>query len=375
MKFRREAPALLIGAVVVVVALLSVLSNRLFSGLTGTIEESQLELMKSILEFNLRGAENRALARAEMIADLPTIKKLFAAQDRPGLLAETQEMFKVQKEKHGVDQAQFHLANLTSFLRLHDPEKFGDDLSTFRPIVVTVNREQTSKKGFAIARNGPAIFGVTPVKDREGKHLGSFEIGSDFGSVLDGIKTAYGLESAVYISEVPLKDFAKGVSPDIFSDQNRVGKYIRFYSTNTALLQTLISDKDLSNADGGKLTRESLGAIYGVIISPVRNGAGEVIGLVAVAKDFSGSRSAEGRSLVWQLFFALFSIVLLSGAILIILRGKLLRPLQEMSNRFTALADGDKSQPALDEADLCEELSTLAQQYERLRKDSKEGAE
>ncbi len=76
--------------------------------------------MKSIIEFNLRGAESRALARAEMIADLPNIKKHFAAQDREGLLAETKEMCAIQKEKHSVDQAQFHVPPATSFLRLQD---------------------------------------------------------------------------------------------------------------------------------------------------------------------------------------------------------------------------------------------------------------
>lgn len=168
MRFRRDAPVLLISAVVVVIALLSFLSQRLFSGLTSSIEESQLELMGSILDSAVRGAEGRALARAEMIADLPNIRRLFIARDRAGLLAETQAMFKVQKEKHGVDQAQFHLPPAVSFLRIGDPEKFGDDLSAFRPMVVTVNREHTAKKGFAIARSGPAIFGITPIADDQG---------------------------------------------------------------------------------------------------------------------------------------------------------------------------------------------------------------
>jgi len=369
MKFRRDAPALLIGAVVVVITLLSVASNRLFSGLTSSIEQSQLDLMQSIIEFNLRGAESRALARAEMIANLPNIKKLFAAQDREGLLAETKEMFAIQKEKHGVDQAQFHVPPATSFLRLQDPAKFGDDLSSFRPLVVTVNREQVAKKGFAIARSGPAIFGITPFKDLQGKHIGSFEIGIEFGGVLDGIKSAHGLDSALFLVEAPLKEFGKGVSPDIFSDQNRVGKYIRYYSTNTALLQALIVDQDLGSADGGKLTREALGSPYGVILIPIRNGAGDTIGIIAVAKDFTSTRSAEGRSLVWQIFFALFAIVVLSGAILVVIRGKLLRPLGELSARFGALASGDKSLPTLDSPDLCDELSSLSENYEKLLAD------
>ena len=49
--------------------------------------------MRSIVAFNLQGAEDRALARASMIADLPKARSLFAAQDRAGLLAEYGKMF------------------------------------------------------------------------------------------------------------------------------------------------------------------------------------------------------------------------------------------------------------------------------------------
>lgn len=81
MQFRRHAPALLISAVVIVIISTSIISNLIFSGMTSSVEAGQLGLMKSIMGFNLQGAEGKALARAAMIADMPKIKKLFAAQD------------------------------------------------------------------------------------------------------------------------------------------------------------------------------------------------------------------------------------------------------------------------------------------------------
>lgn len=367
MKFRRSAPALLIGAVVVVVISLSLLSSWLFSGFTSAVEKDQLLLMRSIVEFNLKGAEGKALARAEMLADLPEVKKLLAAKDREGLLAETKEMFRVQKEKHGVDQAQFHAPDLTSFLRLHDPEKFGDDLSKFRPIVVAVNRDKTAKKGFAIARSGPAIFGVTPVTDEGGNFIGSFEFGISFGGLLDGLKAAYGLELAIFVEEEPLKEFAKGVGGDIINEQNRVGKFIRFHSTNADLLKELVSEKDLGALDATDYSREALGTPYGVVLVPLRNGAGDVLGMIAVAKDFSSSRSAEGRTVVWQALMALFAVVFLAGVILILIRGVILQPIQQISNGFASLVSGEKAQEIPDAEFLCEELQSLVQQYDKLR--------
>ncbi|MDX2227957.1 MAG: cache domain-containing protein [Verrucomicrobiae bacterium] len=372
MKFCKSVPILLISAVTVVVIVLSLISNRLFSGMTAAVEENQLNLVRSIIQFNLRGAEDRALARAAMVAQLPRARELFAAQDRPGLLAEYQRMFLEQKEKFAVDQAQFHTPPATSFLRLNDPDKFGDDLSTFRPMVVAVNRDQTPRKGFAIARSGPAIFGVVPMFDRQGRHIGSFEMGIAFAGILEGLKNAYNLEMAVFIGESPLREFAKGVSPGILSDQNRVGPFIRFHSTNADLLKELVVDQNLNSLEGTQYVRKVHGNTYGVVLVPLRNSAGDILGFVAAVTDLSASRAAENRSKVWQALMALCAIVLLAGLILVSIRGMLLRPLEAITARFDALSKGDLSD-GIETEILCDELKGLAQQHEQLRQQLKKG--
>ena len=340
-----------------------------------SVEEKQLSLMHSIVAFNLKGAEDRALARAAMIADLPRARALFAAQDRAGLLAEYSKMFTEQKDKYGVDQAQFHSLPATSFLRLQDPERFGDDLSKFRPMVVAVNRDQIPHKGFAVARSGPAIFGVVPMFDPKDKHIGSFEVGIAFDRVLDDLKNAYDIEMAVFIDETALHEFATGVDPGVFSDQNRVGKFIRFHSTSSAVFQSLVSDKDLNTTENTEYTREALGTTYGIVLVPLRDGAGQVIGIVAATSDFGASRSSMRRSFVWQALISLFSIVLLAGVILIVIRGTLLRPLEVITARFGTLSTKDESEEIPEADTLCDELKALAGQYEELRSAKKEEAE
>ena len=279
MTFRRSAPAALIVAVVIVVAGLTLISNRLFGGLTAAVEESQFQLMQSILDTALRNAANEALARAEIIASLPTTKQAVAAGDRARLLAEYAEMFTAQQERRGVDQAQFHVPPAQSLLRLHNPPAFGDDLTRFRPMVVAVNRERAARKGLAIARRGPAIFGVAPIQDAQGKHLGSFEFGLEFGPLLDGLKAAYGLDFSLFVEEKPLREFARGLNPAMLSDQNRVGRFIRFHTTNGALMKELAGDADISAvSEPARYTRDAQGVPYGVLLVPLRDGAGDPLG-------------------------------------------------------------------------------------------------
>jgi methyl-accepting chemotaxis protein len=367
MKFRRSAPLVLIIAIALVVVVASIISSLLFTNMISSVEAKQFSLMHSIVAFNLKGAEDRALARAAMIADLPKARALFAAQDRAGLLAEYSKMFTDQKDKYGVDQAQFHALPATSFLRLNAPAEFGDDLSKFRPIVVAVNRDQIARSGFAVARSGPAIFGVVPMFDPQEKHIGSFEVGIAFDDLLDNLKNAYNLEMAVFIDETSLHQFATGVDPAVFSEQNRVGKFIRFHSTSAAVFQSLVSDKDLSTTENTQFTRDVLGVTYGVVLVPVRNGAGDVVGMVAATSDFSASRSSRGRAFVWQALIGLFSIVLLAGVALILIRGTLLRPLEVITSRFATLSTGEESSEIPEPEKLCDELKGLARQYEELR--------
>lgn len=366
MKFRRSAPITLISAVIVVVVSVSVISNLLFRQATSSAEEGQLNLMRSIIDFNIKGAEDRALARAAMIANLPSARELLAAQDRAGLLAEYRQAFLEQKEKYGVDQAQFHVLPATSFLRLHEPESFGDDLSKFRPIVVAVNRDQTARKGFAVAHAGPAIFGVVPVFDMAQKHIGSFEIGIAFTDLLDNLKAAYGLDMAVFIDEQSLKAFALGIDPGILSERNRVGKYIRFHTTNDDLMSRLVQEKNLNDTEGSQYTHATLGIPYGIVTVPLRNGSGEVRGMIVAARDFSASRASAHRSLVWQALLALFAITLLSGMILIVIRGLLLRPVESLTKHFASLSSPNPAEFPEPEM-LCDELQGLAKQYEDMR--------
>lgn len=367
MKFRRDAPVTLISAAVVVLLLTAVISNRLFAGLTDAVEQSEFDSMEAILAYNLESANKKALARAEMIADLTPTRRLVAARDRAGLEAEYRAMFEVQRDKHGVDQMQFHVAPATSLLRLHAPANYDDDLSGFRPMVVSTNQDHVARAGMEIAFNGPAVFGVSPVRDVSGNHVGTFEVGIAFGSLVDNLKVAYGLEFALFLEEELLdKD---GVSPEVFGDQNRLAKYVKYHSTHWELLQELVAAGDLARLEEPvRYTREAFDVPYGVVLVPLRGSTGAPLGVMAIAKDFGASRAAAGQSVVWQALLALFGIVTLAGAVQVVVRGFLLRPLAVLSAGFEKIGtDAEPSGPPVEVDTLCDELRGLATQHDRLQ--------
>jgi methyl-accepting chemotaxis protein len=366
MKFRRDASIVLVGVAVVVTLLITWTSSRLFDGMTASVEQSQYDSMEAVLVFNVEAAQARALSRAEMIAGLSTTRQLLASRDRARLSAEYLEMFEVQRDKHGIDQMQFHVPPATSFLRLHAPERYDDDQMLTRPLVVAANRDQVAGKGVGLATYGPALFGVAPVTSPTGEHVGSFEVGIGFASLLDNLKLSHGLELALFIEEDLLDPTA--VARDVFDDDNRVGKYVKYHSTHWELMKELVSSTDLSRAQEPiRYHRDALGVPYGVVLVPVYGSSGAPLGVIAAAKNFDASRAAAGQSTVWQGLLALFAIVVFAGTIQIVVRGFLVRPVEAITRRFGMLADGEPGKPIAEADMLCSELQALVAQHERLR--------
>ncbi|MEO5348358.1 MAG: hypothetical protein H7836_01745 [Magnetococcus sp. YQC-3] len=373
MKFSRSAPTVLIVATLIAVAAISLVSMGIAKRMTASFEEGQFELMERIMQSKLRGAEGKAASGAEMIATMPAVKRAFAAHNREELLAAVQDSFRVSHEKYGISQAQFHDSPAKSFLRVHNPAKFGDEQSHFRQMVVEVNRERSLRRGIEVTSSGIGIFGTVPVADETGKPLGSFELGMEFGPLLDELKKTYEFELAIFLEEKILRETATSLSGDILNDQNRVGKFIRFYATHADMMRALVSDEEVNVTETAHYLKESQGVPYGVVTMPVYNYAKKQIGVVAMAKDFSATRSSEGRAVVWQGLLAVVSFILLMGVILATIRGLLLIPLRVLGERMAALAGGDTAQPMEHIDALCAEMQKMAQHYEQLRTNAQAG--
>jgi methyl-accepting chemotaxis protein len=117
-----------------------------------------------------------ATALATFAATLPPARAALRDGDRAALAALTVATFQALRERGGVDQFRYHLPPATSFLRVHQPAKFGDDLSGFRATVVATNRDRKGIGGLEGGVAGLGIRGVVPVES-DGRHVGSVEFG------------------------------------------------------------------------------------------------------------------------------------------------------------------------------------------------------
>ena len=95
----------------------------------------------------------------------------------------------------GFKQVQFHLPTNDSFLRLHKPEKFGDNLTDIRYSVDFVNKNKTPMTGLETGRVLPGFRYVYPLFDKNQNHIGSVETSIGVDSFAKEIEDIYNVNS------------------------------------------------------------------------------------------------------------------------------------------------------------------------------------
>jgi diguanylate cyclase (GGDEF)-like protein/PAS domain S-box-containing protein len=85
--------------------------------------------------------------------------------------------------KSSFRQVHFHFADGISFLRMHKPKLFGDQLAAIRPSVILVNNTKKPDNGYEIGRSWQAYRFIFPLSTAT-HHLGSVEISLPMSTLL-----------------------------------------------------------------------------------------------------------------------------------------------------------------------------------------------
>ncbi|MCX5870280.1 MAG: diguanylate cyclase [Deltaproteobacteria bacterium] len=93
--------------------------------------------------------------------------------------------------KNHFQQIHFHFTDGTSFLRMHQPQLFDDQLAGSRPSVMLVNSAKKPVVGYDMGRHWQAYRSLFPLSTAAGHHLGSVEIGLPFSTLLNDLMNSF----------------------------------------------------------------------------------------------------------------------------------------------------------------------------------------
>ncbi|WP_169719314.1 methyl-accepting chemotaxis protein [Desulfovirgula thermocuniculi] len=289
-------------------------------------ERKRLSSVQNLVETHLTETYRGLRLGIESVASNPAVQEALAARDREKLRALTEPVW-LQVKREGVEQFQFHLPPATAFLRLHMPEKYGDDLSSFRATVVEANREKKLTCGLEEGRGGFGFRAVAPVF-YQGQHVGSVEYGLGFNSeLLARWKEQVGGEFFVYrrgergISWVDRKDLLAATQEE------------DSYPVDEKLLEACLEKGQAQFAyiKGGQLA---------VQLIPLKDFTGATVGYVKAVV----SRQqvlADMRSAVTKIAVLFFLAALFSTAVLYVIMQRFLHPLSNLLKEMARVGEGD----------------------------------
>jgi diguanylate cyclase (GGDEF)-like protein len=103
-------------------------------------------------------------------------------------------------KNYHVRQLHFHFKDGTSFLRMHRPDTYGDNLFGVRKSIEYVNREQKNFIGFEEGRIFNGYRYIYPISYKN-EHLGSVEFSLSFQAVIDLLKNNLGGSNAFIVKK------------------------------------------------------------------------------------------------------------------------------------------------------------------------------
>lgn len=338
-------------SIVVTVSLLFVVAIQW----TGELLRSQEEIADAEVVRAIRGIVEDRLTAAELalrvVVEDRDVRNALAQQDREALLAYLTPVF--ESVASFVTRFHMHLPDASSFLRLHAPDQFGDDLTGIRPMVSFVDEELRTVRGLEVGVHGLSHRVVMPIF-HEGNHVGSAEFGLSF-------------------NEATLREF----------QERRTGEYFLYIfdgATPQRLAGTVpqdpcpISEEELDGVRAGTFfATNSCSLRDRLLVLPLEDYSGEVVAFLKVVTDRS-SLAAGLRSMRFELsMLGLFALVFIPMVVWFLL-GKLLSPLSRIVSETRNIADritsGDldyRGDIAYRVADFSEVIGEINRMLEALR--------
>ncbi|MBB1485884.1 methyl-accepting chemotaxis protein [Oceanospirillum sediminis] len=289
--------------------------------LISTAEKRELKGLFRQLEGKIHGEERLASALATYIAQQPEVHDYLSRGDRQALIRSTQPGFKQLKETFGLRQFQFHQPPATSWLRVHKPAKFGDDLSGFRETVVETNQQKKRVNGIEKGVAGLGIRGVAPVIIDQ-KHWGSVEFGFSLGqSFFDQVKADTGVELQVFKL-----------------DGNQAEAYV-----STLGNADLLAPAEIQQVISGTVVISQVNRgnqSYAVYANLLHDFSGKPVAVVEIAMDRGDYVAMLSESVMHSVVIALIFIT--AGILLaVIITRSIVSPLNKMRQAVDNISSGD----------------------------------
>jgi len=294
--------------------------------------------IKHYVEDALNEKFSVSLTNALLLSKNKTLLKALVDSNRSLALQETQLYMKAFRDYTKFKNIKIHIhdASIHSFLRSWKPNKYGDDLSSFRKTIVAVKKEKKPFAAIEVGKAGPTIRGLAPMFYKN-EYIGSVELMQGFNSIIKNAKKRLGASMLILLS------------PDVesiasFYKEKKTARVINMIVTqnpNTIDHKLLQQLKDVSFEELYKgLTTQD----YFIRLVPLKDFEKKTVAYAVVAKNravVDKTIDTTVESLVTQLLTMLVIDIIVLFFLILIINKEIKKPLLQLIDVTKDLVHGN----------------------------------
>ncbi|MBP1682107.1 MAG: methyl-accepting chemotaxis protein [Proteobacteria bacterium] len=326
----------LFGGIIIGFILILFSSFLSIKGIEKDVYENEQEALKIYVKNQLEAQYDVALTNAITIAGNYYVIEALLNNDRSIAIKGLKELTKLYKEKTDFKEAQIHIhtKDIKSFVREWMPNKFGDDLSSFRQTIKSVKETKQPLTAIEMGVAGMSLRGVAPIL-KEGEYLGSVEFIDSFDAVAINAQKDLGA-SVIFLTDKKLLNLSAGAKDALLAKDTALSQKKEI--TNMKLFEE-IKDIDLTTKGGSFST-----PTYFVVRDELKSFDGTRAGEVLIAKEIKAVKAVVHEAqyvLVKQLIIMCIITTIIMAMLVITLKKSVIDPVKELKVRAENLSSGD----------------------------------
>jgi len=250
------------------------------------LKKKRLELI-DLLETKVQSKKDVGLSNAISIANNKNISTAILNNDRDlaiDILSEVGKKFK-DNTKYKNIKVHIHTKDTKSFVRGWAPEKFGDDLSSFRDTLLEIKSSKKPFVSFEAGRSGLVLRGIAPIFEN-GNYNGSLEFIQGLNSVAKSFD-AKGKEFLFLMDDSLISVATKAKNAQSVANYKISQKFIQ---------KDFLSDAKKIDMKALKKDGYYISSKYYYTYENIKNYKDEILGIFLVAEDIQKVESTINTS-------------------------------------------------------------------------------
>lgn len=279
---------------------------------------------------SIRAMQEIADSISSSFADRADIQELLVKSDRAGLLALLTPVYAKLNTDHKV--VQFNILEPTGvvFVRINDPQRWGDSVTYRRPVAAALKDRQTISS-IEIGPNRLGVRAVSPMLYR-GSFVGLFEVGLNYDQLLvQNLKARTGADYRIWVAGEAAAP--AGLQPATEAPTSPLSQVFYYASTNpgSPLLPQDVYRRALENRQPETWLTSQRGQESAVSVTPIVGYQDHLLGILEISTSRVDALAALRQSYLTTLAFAIG--LALSGFVLLGVSTNIvvLRPLSHLA--------------------------------------------